>query len=226
MALKHGRFANRPSDRSSDPGADTVNTTPGFKVTRRGPGVERLMDTGRGTRDARLVAQEELKAQLSNPHAPVKPPPKVQSEPPVGATVTTVENDKYGRTITTTTKILGPDSSSYTVDISDPPTPEQKDRLKADLRAERHRLLLKEAHASVDPMLDVRYNESLHLVKTPGGLAKYHADRQRTALEMAKELKGKDRKFALALAKQHGAAKRAAQKRVPAGQPTGGRWTK
>jgi hypothetical protein len=182
MAKMHGRFAPKTEDRSKDPGSDY--TTPGFKVTERGPGVERLVDTGHQRRDVVLAAREDLKAQLSDPHQAVK------------SKVVIVNIDKA--------------------------TPEQI----AQHHAWRKARNIKDALADQDPRAEKTTNASLHVVKTPGGVAAYHRERQATALEMAKDLKGKDRKFALALAKEHGAAKRSAQKRVPAGQATGGRWTK
>jgi hypothetical protein len=79
-------------------------------------------------------------------------------------------------------------------------------------------------------------NASGHEVKLPDGPYMYHRDQQKAALELAKGLKGSDRKFALELAKRSGQEKRkfispgtghgAGQPRVPAGHPDGGQWTK
>jgi len=111
-------------------------------------------------------------------------------------------------------------------------TPEQRAKARDDYKAWKRERNIKDALTSQDPRAEKTTNASLHVVDTSGGRAKYHAERQRAALEIAKGTKGADRKFALALAKEHGAAKRAAggggrgQKRVPSGQTTGGQWTK
>jgi hypothetical protein len=76
--------------------------------------------------------------------------------------------------------------------------------------AERTRLNFKDARAAQDPMADKTVNASLHVIDTPGGVAKYHAEKQRAALEIAKGTKGADRKFALRLAQDSARAKRAA----------------
>jgi hypothetical protein len=74
-------------------------------------------------------------------------------------------------------------------------------------------------------------NASGHEVKLPEGPYMYHRDKQKAALEIAKTLPRGQRGFALKLAADSAKSKRswagaAGQPRVPAGNPTGGRWTK
>jgi len=215
MAKLHGRFGPKSQDRSADPGADY--TTPGFRVTERGPGVERVAraeervarleskvaDTrGRKAEAERQIAEHrrryaELKAQLAPDLR------RLRAENKIPAAV-----------------------KREVVEVK-PLSPEQE----AAVHAERRALRVREAIRMQDPRAEKTTNASLHVVETPGGAAAYHRQRQATALEMARDLRGKDRKFALTLAREHGEAKRAAgggagQKRVPPGQPTGGRWTR
>jgi len=235
MAKLHGRFAPITSDRSSDPGADP--TTPGFKVTRRGPGVERFDPKPSRTPEqpdfqAIVAARASARAAQKAAHAAASRADVVARVAARAAKRAAPDLDHLKRENAIPATPPKPNAEPRTVTVNtDDYTPEQRAKARDEYRAWKRSRNIKDAVAAADPMLAERYNESLHKVKTPGGLAKYHAERQRTALEMAKDLKGKDREFALVLAKEHGAAKRSAgggagQKRVPAGQSTGGRWTK
>jgi hypothetical protein len=221
MAKMHGRFADKPTDRSIDPDRDTVNTTPGFKLTERGPGIERLE-----SRPARTPERPELKA-LAQARAASRVAQKEVRKAAAAvldaARKALPDLDQLRRENAIPAKI-----ERTVVTLPDQSSPEDV----AAYRAWKRERNIKDALASQDPMAEKTTNASLHTVKTPGGVAKYHAEKQKAALELAKGLKGADRKFALRLAKDSAKAKRAAggggkgQKRVPSGQTTGGRWTK
>jgi hypothetical protein len=110
-----------------------------------------------------------------------------------------------------------------------PLSPEEE----AKVAGERRQLRIREALRLQDPKATKTTNASLIVVDTPHGRAAHHRERQGAALQLAKELKGDDKKFARQLARDHAQAKRSAiggggdgQKRVPAGNPDGGQWTK
>lgn len=71
-------------------------------------------------------------------------------------------------------------------------------------------------------------NASGFTIKMPKGPREYHKGKQLAALEIAKSLPRGQRGFALKLAAESAAQKRAwsTQPREPAGHPTGGRWAK
>jgi len=231
MAKKHGRYADKSPDRVADPGSDY--TTPGFKEIQRGPGVERF-----DPRPARTPERPELKA-LANARAESraarKEAEKVLAEArDLVAKMTAPNFDHLRRenAIPATPPQPNAEPKTVVVDLSKI-SPEQREKNRQEYRDWKWKRNVKDALESQDPRADKTTNASLHVVDTPGGRAKYHAERQRAALEIAKGTKGADRKFALELAKHHGAEKRKAggggvgQKRVPTGHGReSGRWTR
>jgi hypothetical protein len=199
--------------------------TPRVKYTRKG---KAIADWTR-TAPAKVYIQTRAEPRFQViTDANVEPKFKVISGPPIPA-APDLDHLKRENAIPATPPQPNAEPRTRVVDL-DEISPEQREKAAQEYRDWRRRRNVKDALESQDPRAEKTTNASLHVVDTPGGRAKYHAARQRAALEIAKGLKGSERKFALQLARHHGAEKRKAggvdQKRVPAGQPTGGRWTK